>query len=184
MVVSGLVYFAFRAAWLNVFFLIGLSRSVQLGLGGVALLVGAINIKDFFAFKRGVSLSIPERAKPGIYRRMRSIIRAHSVLGAVAGAAVLASLVNVVELLCTAGFPAVYTRILSMRALSPAAYYGYLALYNVAYVADDALMLTIALVTLGSRKLQEREGRWLKLVSGAVMAALGAALVLRPSLLG
>ncbi|TKB63730.1 MAG: glutaredoxin family protein, partial [Nitrospira sp.] len=32
--VSGLFYFAFMAAWLNMFLLIGLSRAVQMGLGG------------------------------------------------------------------------------------------------------------------------------------------------------
>jgi uncharacterized membrane protein HdeD (DUF308 family) len=35
-------------------------------------------------------------------------------------------------------------------------------------------------VALGNRKLTERAGRWLKLVSGIVMLALGALLLLRP----
>jgi uncharacterized membrane protein HdeD (DUF308 family) len=38
-------------------------------------------------------------------------------------------------------------------------------------------------VTLGRRKLEEREGQWLKLISGAVMIALGLVLVVKPSLL-
>jgi uncharacterized membrane protein HdeD (DUF308 family) len=37
-----------------------------------------------------------------------------------------------------------------------------------------------AVMVLGSRKLTERGGRWLKLVSGIVMLTLGAALVARP----
>ena len=78
---------------------------------------------------------------------------------------------------CTAGLPAVYTRILTLRALPTWQYYGYLALYDLAYVFDDGVMLAIAVVTLGRRKLQERAGRWLKLVSGIVMLVLGAALV-------
>ena len=62
--VSGLMYFAFMVAWLNAFLLVGFSRSLQALLGVVAVSIGAIHIKDFFAFKRGLSLSIPERAKP------------------------------------------------------------------------------------------------------------------------
>jgi hypothetical protein len=100
---------------------------------------------------------------------------------ALGGVIVLAVLVNVVELLCTAGFPAVYTRILTLHALPAWQYYAYLALYNVAYVLDDGLMLSVAVVTLSRRKLQERAGRWLKLVSGAVMLALGAMLIGRPA---
>jgi hypothetical protein len=38
--------------------------------------------------------------------------------------------VQVVEFLCTSGFPALFTRILTLRQLDTASYYGYLLLYN------------------------------------------------------
>jgi glutaredoxin len=182
-VISGLAYFAFMAAWLNVFLFIGLSRGVQIALGLIAVVFGAINVKDFFAYKKGVSLSIPDSQKPGIYARVRAILRAEDLAGALSGVVVLAILVNMVELLCTAGFPAVYTQILTMHGLSRLEHYGYLALYNVAYMADDTLMVVIAVITLGHRKLTERGGRWLKLLSGAAMIGLAAILLLRPDLL-
>jgi putative Mn2+ efflux pump MntP len=50
-----------------------------------------------------------------------------------------------------------------------------------AYMLDDALMVTIAVIALGRHKLEEREGRWLKLISGIVMIGLGMMLVLRPN---
>jgi glutaredoxin len=178
--VSGLIYFAFMAAWLNIFLLIGLSRAVQIGLGGIALFVGAANVKDFFTLQHGVSFSIPESAKPGLYARVRSILQAENLAGALAGIVVLAGLVNLVELLCTAGFPALYTQILTIQQLPSWEYYSYLGLYNLAYIFDDSLMVTIAVVSLSRRKLQERAGRWLKLTSGLVMAGLGAGLLLQP----
>ena len=178
--VSGLVYFAFMAAWLNVFLLIGLSRAVQVGLGGFALLVGAIHIKDFFALHRGVSLSIPDSAKPGLYARGRAVLQADNLAGALIGIVILAALVNAIELLCTAGFPALYTQILAVQQLPLWSYYGYLGLYNLAYMFDDGLMVAVAVVTLSRTKLQERTGRWLKLISGMVMAGLGGILLLAP----
>lgn len=178
--VSGAIYFAFMAAWLNVFLLIGLSRAVQIALGGLALFVGAVNVKDFFAFHRGISLSIPESAKPGFYARVRKILQAENLAGALAGIVVLAGLVNMIELLCTAGFPALYTQILTLQQLPTWEYYGYLGLYNLAYIFDDSLMVTIAVITLSRRKLQEHAGRWLKLISGAVMVSLGIVLILKP----
>jgi hypothetical protein len=48
------------------------------------------------------------------------------------------------------------------------------------YIADDTLMVGLAVYALGSGKLSERAGRWLKLVSGLAMLALGAVLLLRP----
>ena len=178
--VSGVIYFAFMAAWLNMFLLVGLSRAVQIMLGSLALVVGTVNIKDFFALHRGISLSIPESAKPGLYARVRGILQAENLAGAMAGIVVLAGLVNIIELLCTAGFPALYTQILTLQRLPTWEYYGYLGLYNLAYIFDDSLMVTIAVLTLSRRKLQESAGRWLKLTSGLVMAGLGAVLLLQP----
>jgi glutaredoxin len=177
---SGLLYFAFMAAWLNVFLLIGLSRAAQITLGCIALFVGGVNIKDFFAWGRGLSLAIPDSAKPGLYTRVRRILQAENLAGALVGIVILAGLVNTIELLCTAGFPAVYTQILTLQQLPMWEYYGYLGLYNLAYILDDSLMVTIAVVTLTRRKLQERAGRWLKLTGGLVMAGLGVVLLLQP----
>ncbi|MDF2756648.1 MAG: conserved rane protein of unknown function [Nitrospira sp.] len=179
--VSGLVYFAFMAAWLSVFLVVGISRTLQVSLGAVAMLVGVVNLKDFFALHQGVSFSIPEFAKPVFYARVRRILQAEDIVGALAGIVILAVLVNLIELLCTAGFPALYTQILSLRHMPPWEYYGYLALYNLAYIFDDSLMVAIAVMTLSHTKLQNRAGRWLKLVSGVVMAALGAVLLIHPS---
>lgn len=178
--VSGLVYFAFMAAWLNVFLTVGFSRITQVILGVVALVVGLVNSKDFFAWGRGVSLSIPDSAKPGIYARVRRIVQAEDVAGALVSVIVLAVLVNMVELLCTAGFPAIYTHVLTLRQLPWWAYYGYLGLYNLAYMLDDTILLLIGVVTLSRHRLQEREGRWLKLCSGVVMCALGVTLLVKP----
>ncbi|QSB02587.1 NrdH-redoxin [Methylomonas sp. EFPC1] len=178
-VVEGMAYFVFMAAWLNLFLLIGLSRASELAIAGIAVLAGAINLKDFWAFGRGISLSIPAAAKPGIYNRIRRILQAENLAGAMLGAVVLALLVQIVELLCTSGFPALYTRILTLRELSGWDYYGYLMLYNLAYMLDDVVLLGVGVVTLSQRRLQEKEGRWLKLLSGLAMVSLGLYLILR-----
>jgi len=179
-IISGLAYFAFMAAWLNVFMWVGLIRPIQIGLALLALTVGAIHIKDFFAFKKGISLSIPESAKPGSYRRVRAIVTAEHMWGALVGAVVLAILVNIIELLCTAGLPALYTEVLTMQQLPVLMNYAYLGLYILAYMFDDALMVTVVTLTLGKRKMQETEGQWLKLISGLVIFALGMVMLLRP----
>jgi len=181
--VSGAIYYAFMAAWLNVFLILGMSDGLRLTLAGVALLIGAINVKDYFAFKQGISLSIPDAAKPGIYARVRNVLQRDSLTASLLSVSFLAVLVNFIELLCTAGLPAIYTAVLSQQGLSVAEYYAYLLLYIAAYIADDSLMVTIAVVTLGSHKLTEQSGRWLKLISGLVMLALALMMLLRPDLL-
>jgi glutaredoxin len=171
--VQGIAYFVFMAAWLNLFLVIGLSRASEMVLGVIALVAGAINMKDFVAFGRGVSLSIPTSAKPGIYQRIRRLMNERSLAVAIGGTIVLGLLVQVVELVCTSGLPALYTRILTLSQLDPWTYYAYLLLYNLMYMVDDVMVLSIGVVTLSQHRLQEREGRALKLLSGLVMVGLG-----------
>jgi glutaredoxin len=175
--IEGIAYFAFMAAWLNLFLLIGLSRPSEIVIGCLAIVAGMINLKDFVALGRGITLSIPVAAKPGIYERLRAILYAERLWPAIVGAAILAVLVQVVELLCTSGFPALYTRILTLRQLDQPAYYGHLMLYNLMYMLDDIIVLAIGLVTLSQRRLQEREGRVLKLMAGLAMICLGVYLL-------
>ena len=179
-VIEGIAYFAFMAAWLNLFLLVGVSRASEVVIGVIALIAGLINVKDFAVFGRGITLSIPAAAKPGIYTRMRKVLHEKSMAMAIAGTVVLAILVQLVELLCTSGFPALYTRILTLHHFDPWTYYGYLLLYNVMYMFDDAVILGIGVITLSRHRLQENEGRWLKLLSGVVMLLLGLYLIAAP----
>lgn len=179
--ISGLVYYAFMAAWLNVFLIVGMSDPVRWILVTLAVFVGVIALKDFVIPGRGFSLSIPESAKPGLYARMRRLLNAPGLGSSLLAVAALALVVNFVELLCTAGLPAVYTAVLTQQGFAPAAHYAYLGLYIVGYMADDALMVTLAVLTLGNYRLSERAGGVLKLISGFVMLVLAAVLALRPA---
>ena len=73
-----------------------------------------------------------------------------------------------------------YTEILSMQKLNVWANYAYLALYISAYMLDDAVLVACFVATLSHRKLQESEGRWLKLLSGCVILLLGAMMLFFP----
>ena len=181
--VSGAVYFVFMAAWLNLFLFVGQIMWITAGAGALALVLGLINIKDFFYFQQGVSLSIPDGAKPGLFRRMRGLVGARNMTSMLAGTLVLAVLANAYELLCTAGFPMVFTRILTLHDLPPSGYYGYIALYCLVYVVPLFLIVVLFALTLGQRKLSDQEGRLLKLLSGLMMAALGTVLIAAPELL-
>lgn len=177
---SGLMYFAFMAAWLNLFQVLGNLAWVTLAAGAVAVFVGVVNVKDFFAFEQGLTLSIPESRKPDIYRRARAILSVDNLPAMVAATVFLAIAANFYELLCTAGFPMVYTRLLTLSELPPAGYYLYLALYNLIYVVPLGLIVLVFVRSMGARKLTEREGRLLKLLSGSMMLELGTLLLVAP----
>ena len=179
-VFSGAFYFLFMTAWLNVFFLAGNLPWITVLAGVLAVVIAAINIKDYFFFRRGISLSIPEHAKPGLFERMRQLVDSAGIMPMLVGTIALAVAANSYELLCTAGFPMVFTRVLTLNELPTASYYGYLALYNVVYVIPLAFIVVLFTVTLGRRKLSEIEGRILKLLSGVMMLLLGVIIIAAP----
>lgn len=182
--VSGLLYFAFMAAWLGLFLVVGGLPWVTAAAGVVALVIGVINVKDFVAFRQGLSLSIPAGGKADIFQRARAILKADRLPAMLAATLFLAVAANFYELLCTAGFPMVYTRLLSLQVPDRTAQYGWLALYNLVYVLPLMAIVLAFVRTMGARRLGEREGRLLKLLSGLMMLGLGLCLVLAPQALG
>jgi len=181
--ISALIYFLFMAAWLNLFMMIGAVPTITLIAGMVAIIIGIINAKDYFLFRQGPSLSIPESAKPTLYRRMRNLLKADNITTMLLGTATLAVAANSYELLCTAGFPMVYTRLLTLSELSSLQHYAYLVLYNLIYVIPLMIIVIVFSYTLGAYKLTEQQGRFLKLLSGLMMLGLGLIMLFAPDLL-
>ena len=183
-VISGLMYFAFMTAWSGVFVAIGGSRRVTSILGVALLVMGLVNAKEVVAFRRGVSLTIPEKAKPALYRRMRGVVHATSLPAALLGVTLLALLANLVELGCTIGLPAMYTRVLSLRAeLEPWQRVAWIGAYNVFYVVPLAAIVLLWVVAAPRARLGDRGARWLKGLSGVLLIAAGIVLLVAPELL-
>ncbi|MGD8934295.1 MAG: hypothetical protein PVF35_05925, partial [Gammaproteobacteria bacterium] len=181
--ISALVYFIFMAAWLNLFMVIGTIPLITTIAGVVAVIIGAINTKDYFMFRQGPSLTLPESVKPTLYRRMRNLLKADSLTTMLLGTSILAIAANSYELLCTAGFPMVYTRLLTLNELGNFQYYAYLVLYNLIYILPLIVIVIIFSFTLGAHKLSEQQGRLLKLLSGLMMLGLGLVMVFKPDVL-
>jgi thiol-disulfide isomerase/thioredoxin len=183
-VMSGVVYFVFMTVWLGFFLAIGGSRWITIVLGAAMVGMGLVNLKELIWFKRGVSLMIPERSKPGLFRRMRRIADSASLPAAIVGITALAFVVNLVELGCTLGLPAIYTRLLSLhRGLSTAGRYAYLVLYNAVYVVPLALIVAGYVLTLTRIAMTERRAKVLKAVSGVLLVVFGVTVLVAPNLL-
>jgi len=177
---SGLVYFAFMAAWLNLFLVLeGIGWVTRVAVA-VAVLVAVLNIKDFFAVQAGPSLAIPAAARPDLFARMRGLLNADKLPALITGTVALALTANAYELLCTSGLPLLYTRVLTLAALPTAHYYAWLAAYNLVYVLPLLAIVLAFTWSLGQRRLSEAEGRRLKLMSGLMMLGLGLTLLLYP----
>lgn len=180
---SGLFYFLFMSVLLNVFQLGKQITILTLVAGGIAVFAGIVNIKDYFFFQKGISLTLPKSRKEKFFALVKKLSLAESTWALITGTAIIAATVNIYELLCTFGFPMIYTRILTLRELSTFEYYFYLILYNLIYVTPLAIIVLIFAITLGKKTFSQIWVRRLKLISGFMILFLGLILIAKPKLL-
>jgi hypothetical protein len=173
------VYFLVLAAWLNVLLILAALAWVRIAVGAVALFAGSIYLRKGLQREEVCKVTQPERRRQ-IFEWLRTLVRQSNLALSMAGIALLAIAVNLVELLCSAGIPAVYTGILAQADLPAASRYLYLALYVLVFLADDTLLVVIALATLRVAATGGGYTRWVRLVGGLVMLALGLMLIFRP----
>lgn len=156
---------------------------LRVAVAVVAATFGVLHLKEHVT-GRGPSLTIPEHRKPGMYRRMRSLATPERSLPTVlAGTATLAVGVSLVETPCTAGLPLLWTDLLAARDVPATGAVALFLLYLSAFLLDELVVFTLAVVTLRATKLQERHGRVLQLISGTLMLALALTMLAAPQLL-
>ena len=177
---TGVVYFLLMAAWLNAFLWFGELRAVTIAAGVAAAVAGLINLKDFGWFRRGPSLVIPAAARPSIFGRILDLSDSVAMPAMLATTVVVAMTASVYEMLCTGGFPVVFTRVLTMADLPTPAYYAYLGLYVAVYVLPMVGIVALAAATLGTHAISIDQARRLKLLSGLLMLGVGGLLLLAP----
>ena len=91
--------------------------------------------------------------------------------------------VNLIEFFCSAGLPAIYTRVLSLSNLSSSAYYLYLLLYTIIFMLDDMIVFAIAMITLSRVGFTDRYAKWSMLIGGLLIIILGLLLIFKPDFL-
>lgn len=180
---SGVLYFLFMTAWLNVFLFLGYLRPLTVIVGLAAIAIGILDLRSFGRMKGAPACAVGSpRLKQSAMGRMEQLVAAPLSLASFAGIVTLAFLVNTIEFACSAGLPAIFTHTLSLRHLPRLAYYGYILLYDFFFMLDDLLIFTLAAVTLQTT-FGSGYARYGKLAGGAVLLLLGATMLLAPEML-
>lgn len=177
---SALVYYLIMAAWLNTLLFLGMIVWIRVAIGLVAFAAGLYYLREFVLNKEAVcEVTRPEQRRK-VFAQLRGLASERRFAVAFVGVVLLAFAVNVVELLCSAGIPAVYTQVLAMSALPRWEYHAYLALYILVFMLDDIVVFLTAMITLEVAGATGRYARYGQLVGGGVLLAVGALMLLRP----
>jgi len=185
---SGIVYYLILTAWLNLFLAISYVNLTRILIGTFALGVGIWQIKNFIGY-RGVcpvtdgSTKFGDRIRNGLRDRAEKLALSPLTLGIFGGVIILALGVNLVEFFCSAGLPAIYTRILTLSEISTLSYYFYLLLYTSIFMLDDLIIFSLAVITLSRIGFTEKYNYWATLIGGLLILILGILLIFKPEFL-
>ena len=182
--ITALVYALFIAGLFTVFTFVSFVGWIQIIVALVALFFALVNIKDYFFYKEGLSFTIADEKKTGIARWMRRVTaNSQSWWGLIGATIALAGGVSLVEFSCTAGFPVLWTNILVANQVDPLNFILLLVEYMLIYQADELVIFLVAVFTLKASRIEEKEGRILKLISGMLMLTLAGVMLFNPALL-
>ncbi len=178
------LYGAFVAGVFKVLSYVAYIAWVQWLVALFALLFGLVNIKDYFWFKKGISFTISDKHKPGIYQSIRGLLNPERKGFALAGATfVMAAGISLVELPCTAGFPVIWSQLVRAQQVSSMEFFGLLLIYLFIYLSIEIVIFLTALITLKRQQFEQKHGQTLKLIGGMIMVALGIVMIVDPNLM-
>lgn len=180
---SGVVYYLFLAAWLNAFLIIGVSKWIRIVIGAFAVGAGGWSFYQWWTNRDGGCIAADSQNRKKIFTKLREVVNDKRLLLAVLGIMGLAVAVNMVELACSAGLPAVYTKALTLADLPSYQYYLYLLLYIFIFILDDLLVFSIAMLSFRAVGIESKYVNISRLIGGVVMIWIGYAMLFRPEML-
>lgn len=179
-VASAAVYFVFMSAWLNLFLFIGFIATVRIIIGLVSLGGGVYSLKEFWTNKEAACKVTGQEKRRAVFDKIKKVIHEKSFIMALIGIILLAFAVNLVELICSAGLPAIFTQVLALSNLPTWQYYLYIGLYIFFFMLDDLIIFFIAMFTLQLTGITTKYTRISRLVGGILMLAIGLTLIFKP----
>lgn len=177
---SGLVYFLSMLGITVVLNMVML-KWLQLLIALVALVAGVLNIRTYIKTKNDDGCHVvDEKKRKKILKKGKKIISEKNIFVALIGIIALAASVNLVELACSLGFPAVFSQILALNDISGIPRIIYLLLYVLFYMFDDLVVFTIAVSTLSITTRSTKYTKYVNLIAGIIMIIIGILLIFKP----
>ncbi len=177
---SALVYYFFVFTWLQLFLFVGMIIWVRLAIGILAVGSGTYHLKEYFENKDASCKVTDNEKRQKMFGNLREIVKRKSLVFALIGIVLLAAAVNMVELLCSAGFPQTFTQVLALKHLPWWQNQLYLLLYIVIFMLDDLFIFFLAMKTMQLKGISSRYSRWSGLVGGIMILLIGLLLIFKP----
>lgn len=183
LLVTATIYGVFILGILNVMIYVAQLLWIRNIVAIILIIIGIFGVKDFFFYQEGPTFSISEKHKSKFYKQVRKIFYTDSVMPMIVATAVMGVGIALVELPCTAGFPFIWSTIISGMELNVSYFSILFVLYIIVYLADELVIFLLAVLKMRSTKISEEQGRTLKLLAGSIMIVMGLVLLFYPDLM-
>lgn len=174
------VYFLFMTAWLSLFTFLGFIAWIRIAIGLLALASAYFNLKEYITNPDSGCKVTGDKKRRRIFEYLKRIIQKRNVLIALLGLIILAFAVNLVELVCSLGLPAVYVQILSLSNLTHLQYYLYLIFYVLVFILPATFVFFASAITLHLTGISTKHSRKIHLISGIIMLIIGILMIFKP----
>lgn len=178
---SGVIYYLFMFAWLNVAMILSSVQLLQIIIALVSLGFGLYQLRAYFNHKEAGCEVIDDKRRKGLLNRIRKVNSNPSLFMSLIGIISLAVVVNLFELMCSLGLPVIFTQILSINPLSMLQRQFYLFLYILFFLFDDLLIFTLAMISLKIHPISNKYMKYSHLIGGLIMLILGVLMLFKPA---
>ncbi|MEM4368260.1 MAG: DsbA family protein [Candidatus Anstonellales archaeon] len=183
---STVLYYLILVSWLNVFAFLSFVDALRILVGLFALFAGAYGIYSYYKNKdKGDACEVvnPKERKK-IINMINELTKPQLMPATILGVMFLAVSVNLIEFVCSAGFPAIFTKILADNKLSFWENQFYILVYLFMFELDDIIIFSIAIITLSAYKeTGEKYAKLSHLIGSVIMLLLGIFLFFWPEAL-
>lgn len=178
---SGFIYFLFMMAWLELTDYINKITLLRNLIAIFSISFGLYNLYNYYINRKNDGCTIIKKEKRRfVFSNIRNILEKKSLLLSIIGIIILATIVNLIELLCSMGLPIMYTEILSLNNLNQNMYYIYLLIYIFFFLLDDIFIFTISMITLKEKAFNTKYNNYSHLIGGIIMILIGLLLLFKP----
>lgn len=177
---SALVYFLSMLG-ISVVLNVTAVKQIQILIALVALIAGVLNIRTYIKTRNDTGCHVvDDKKRKKMVKRVIKITKQESLFLALIGVIALAASVNLVELACSLGFPAIFSEILALNNVTGPLRILYLIIYVFFYMIDDLIVFTIAVSTFTIAAKSTKYTKYVNLIAGIIMILIGTLLIFKP----
>ena len=179
---TAVVYFLFLISWVNFSVFLNGIEYINLAIASVAIILGILSLAKFVKslFKDDGCEVIDKKKRKKLITSITKIVKEKSFFLAIIGIMMLAVTVNIVELFCSLGLPAMFAQVLAINDTTSTMRIIYCLVYVIFFILDDALVFFISMKTLEIKAISNKYGKYSSLIGGLLMIAIGFLMLYKP----